>query len=360
MIELRKGDILQAEAEALVNTVNCVGVMGRGIALQFKKAYPGNFKEYKTACDRKELKPGQMLVHCTNRLMMPRYIINFPTKRHWRGASRLEDISSGLKALASEVRELNIRSIAIPPLGCGLGGLEWSVVRPMIEEIFNELPNVKVLVFEPIGAPSAEEMVKGKREPNMTKGRAALLCLVDRYLSAAMDPFVTLLEIHKLMYFMQEAGEELRLKYEKGTYGPYAKNLRHVLNEIEGHFITGYADAEDDPEKQIELKRGSTEKAVVFLKDHKSTVEQLGRVTNLISGFETPYGMELLATVHWVSAHDDAHEVEEVVRQTYAWNERKRMFQEKHIRVAWKTLVGRGWLQGKKQDDDDSTSRTSL
>ena len=165
----------------------------------------------------------------------------------------MEDIDAGLPALVEEVRSLDIRSIAVPPLGCGLGGLNWDQVRPKIIRAFESLPCVEVLLFEPGGGPNAEEMVKGYRLPAMTAGRAVLLELMSRYLSAVMDPFITLLEIHKLMYFMQEAGENLRLRYEKAPYGPYATNLRHVLNLVEGHFIRGYGDAEDNPEKPIEL-----------------------------------------------------------------------------------------------------------
>ncbi len=149
MIEITTGDLLEADAEALVNTVNCVGVMGRGIALQFKKAFPQNFDAYKAACDRKALLPGRMLVVDLNPLQWPRYVINFPTKRHWKGRSRLQDIQGGLAALVNEVRARNIRSIAIPPLGCGLGGLNWDVVRPMIERAFAELPDVRVVLYGP-------------------------------------------------------------------------------------------------------------------------------------------------------------------------------------------------------------------
>jgi len=346
MIQLQKGDILKADAEALVNTVNCVGVMGRGIALQFKKAYPDNFKKYKAACDQKEVRPGHMFIFETGKMFNPRYIINFPTKRHWRGKSHIEDIESGLKALADEVRKRNIRSIAIPPLGCGLGGLDWNIVRSMIKKTFEEFPDVQVILFEPAGAPSAKSMAINRRKPNMTKGRAALLSLMNRYLQAAMDPFVTLLEIHKLMYFAQEAGEPLRLSYKKGLYGPYAENLRHVLNVIEGHFITGYADASDNPDKQIELKPNIIKAANDVLKAHPETTSHLERVADLITGFETPYGMELLSTVHWVATHDKATISDQVVRETYAWNRRKRMFQEKHIRVAFNTLVKKGWIRG--------------
>lgn len=157
MISITDGNIIEAKAEALVNTVNCVGYMGKGIALQFKQAYPENFEAYAKACRSDDTKPGKMFVFETGRMFNPRYIINFPTKRHWRGRSRLEDIESGLTALIQDVKKLNIKSIAVPPLGCGLGGLQWSVVRPMIEKAFSELSNVNVHLYAPHSKPPATD-----------------------------------------------------------------------------------------------------------------------------------------------------------------------------------------------------------
>lgn len=348
MIELTQGDIVQADAEALVNTVNCVGVMGRGIALQFKKRFPDNFKHYKAVCDKKGLNPGKMIIYDLNRLYNPRYVVNFPTKRHWKGKSRMEDIEAGLQALVEEVRKRDIHSIAIPPLGCGLGGLRWVDVRARIQEAFKDLTEVRVLLYEPKGAPPSEKMVHSKKVPNLTVGRATLLVLMRRYLAAVMDPFVTLLEIHKLMYFMQEAGEDLKLQYSKGLYGPYAKNLRHVLSLMEGHFITGYGDAEDNPERHINLLPDVLPQAEGFLENHSSTRQHFARVVDLISGFETPFGMELLSTVHWVANREGATTADRAVSKTYSWNDRKRMFQEKHIRLAWDILERKGWLQHTK------------
>lgn len=318
--------------------------MGRGIALQFRKAFPENYKAYKAACDRESIRPGMVFVHDLKQFIGPRYIINFPTKRHWKGKSRIEDIEAGLEALVQEVRARGIRSVAVPPLGCGLGGLDWSEVRPRIEAALRSLPDVQVFLYEPRGAPVAEKMVKERKAPNMTVGRASLLVLMRRYLAAVMDPFITLLEMHKLMYFMQEAGEDLRLRYHKGTYGPYAENLRHVLTRIDGYFISGYGDTEDQPDKQIELQPEASERAEVYLRDHPEAHERSDRVVDLIEGFETPFGMELLSTVHWVAAHDAASDANEAVQKTYAWNERKRMFREKHIRIAWDILRRKGWL----------------
>lgn len=148
-ITYKMGDLFESDCEALVNAVNCVGVMGRGIALQFKTVYPDNFKAYADACKREEVVPGRMFVYETGSLVNPRFIINFPTKRHWRGKSRIEDIESGLVALVEEIRSHGIRSIAIPALGAGLGGLDWKEVRTRIDSALTELEEVSVLVFEP-------------------------------------------------------------------------------------------------------------------------------------------------------------------------------------------------------------------
>lgn len=149
MIRIVQGDLLAADAEALVNAVNCVGVMGKGLALQFKQTFPDNFKTYQKACKAGDVKPGTMLIVATNEKINPKYIINFPTKRHWKEQSRIEDIKSGLESLVKDVEILKMASIAIPPLGCGLGGLNWIEVKPLIEEAFSTLAAVDVLLFEP-------------------------------------------------------------------------------------------------------------------------------------------------------------------------------------------------------------------
>jgi O-acetyl-ADP-ribose deacetylase (regulator of RNase III) len=341
MIDFGTGDILAADVEALVNTVNCVGIMGRGIALQFKNAFPENFKAYEAACAREEVQPGRMFVFETGTMTNPKFIINFPTKRHWRGKSRIEDIDSGLKALVEEIRARHIRSVAIPPLGSGLGGLNWADVRPRIEAALRGVNHLDVIVYEPN---SAAAVTKSRDVPNMTAGRAALVVLMHRYLGGLMDPFVTLLEIHKLMYFMQEAGQSLRLKYAKAPYGPYAENLRHVLRAVEGHLVSGYADGGDAPNKQIELVPGAVTDAEAFLTDDDDTRGRFDRVANLVEGFETPFGLELLATVHWVATREQAVTAEAVAAHVYAWNERKKRFSRRQIALAFEVLRSKGWL----------------
>lgn len=342
MIEYRIGDILKADAEALVNTVNCVGAMGRGIALQFKNSFPENFKAYKAACNREEVQPGRMFVFETGTLTNPKFIINFPTKRHWRGKSRMEDIESGLKALTEEIQRLGIHSIAIPPLGSGLGGLNWTDVRKRIEAELHGISDIQVIIFEPNSAPIE---TKSRKVPTMSPGRAALVILMHRYLGGLMDPFVTLLEVHKLMYFLQEAGEPLRLRYAKAPYGPYAENLRHVLRALEGHLVSGYADGGDAPNKQIELVPGAVEDAKSFLSDRQETVTRFNRVGELVEGFETPFGLELLATVHWVATRENAIAAEDVANKVYAWADRKKRFSPRQIAMAFDVLHAKGWLE---------------
>lgn len=341
-IRFKAGDVLREPAEALVNTVNCIGVMGRGIALQFKKAFPRNYQEYKAACDRGQVVPGRMFVTHNHGLDGPRLIINFPTKRHWRGRSRMEDMESGLEALRNEIALHSIRSIAIPPLGSGLGGLDWLEVRKRIEAALADV-EADVIVFEPDGPPDPDVMARTAEAPPMTPGRATVVALVDRYLEGLLDPFVTLLEIHKLTYFMQEAGEPLDLSYKKGPYGPYAENIRHVLNAIEGHYVSGYADGGDQPGKELAHVPGAATEASVVIKQRPNTCKRIERVDGLIEGFETPYGLELLASVHWLVKYEGNENEDELLGALRAWNPRKGRFTNRQVRIAYDRLLEQGW-----------------
>lgn len=351
MITLSRGNLLKAPAEALVNTVNCVGVMGKGIALQFKQAFPENFKAYKQACDRGDVEPGRMFVFDRGGLGLkpdvPRYLINFPTKRHWRGKSRIEDVERGLKALVDEIARRNIRSVAVPPLGCGNGGLHWEDVRARIEAAFAAVPDVEVLLFEPGHAPEADAVPVRTRKPAMTRARALYLQLFDLY--SVQDYKLGLLEVQKLAYFLQESGEPLALRFEQGPFGPYADNLNHVLQFLEGHYIRGYGDRADI-RAAIRLQPGAAEEARAYLKQEEDAdliLERLGRTKQLIEGFETPYGMELLATVHWLFREnpETMADLDAVVDAAHAWSpHKKRLLKPRHIEVAWRHLNDTGWV----------------
>lgn len=344
MIERTTGNLLEAQAQALVNTVNCVGVMGKGIALQFKQAFPDNYAFYRAACERGEVRPGQMLVYDSGQMLQPRYIVNFPTKRHWKDRSRIEDIEAGLEALVREVQSRGIRSIAIPPLGAGSGGLDWADVRPRIERAFAPLEDVQVILYEPHGAPAAERMKVATGRPRMTPGRAMLLALLASYAEPMYR--LTMLEVQKLAYLAQAAGEPLKLDFVKGAYGPYAEVLHHALQRMEGHFIRGYGDRSRQ-DVALRLMPGAADQARAFLQSQPESLERLDRVSRLIAGFETPYGMELLTTIHWLAQEepDVKNDPEAAVRGVHTWSARKRArFQPSHIKATWQRLRDQNWL----------------
>jgi len=340
MIIFKQGNLLEDDAEALVNTVNCVGVMGKGIALQFKQAYPEMFSEYEKAYRRGELQPGKMHVFIRDSFFPPKYIINFPTKRHWKHKSRIEDIELGLADLVKVIEKLGIRSIAIPPLGCGNGGLHWGEVRRKIEAVFESLPNIEVHLYEPAESPSPDQVVIRTNPPKMTRARALLLLVMNDYCIPGYK--LSLLEVQKLAYFLQVVGEPLKLRFEKSKYGPYAENLNHVFIRLDGHFIRGFGDR--SREAEIYLMPSAVQKAEQYLQGDAEAYDRLRKVRAIIQGFETPYGLELLSTVHWVIEENgninDIHQIAEAIHQ---WNERKRkIFQKKHIQKAWEHLQAVG------------------
>jgi O-acetyl-ADP-ribose deacetylase (regulator of RNase III) len=345
VLKLMQGDLLkQGDVDAIVNTVNCVGVMGKGIALQFKNKWPANFTQYAAACKAGEVRPGRMFVHDSGGLVKPHYIINFPTKDHWRGASKLEYIRDGLADLVAQVRRLKIRSIAIPPLGCGNGGLEWSDVRPLIEGAFASLSEVDVRVFEPKGPPAPKSMKIRTKRPRMTPGRAAILRVLDTY--RELNYGLSKIEIQKLAYFLQEAGEPLDLRFEKHDFGPYSDRLRHALNGMEGHFIRGVGDGVVEAEIEPTAEAAVEAEAFVAQKEHRKLADRVERVGRLIEGYQSPYGMELLSSVHWVATQEsEVYSLDDAIIAIRAWNERKRsLMTPEHVASAWQHLEQEGWL----------------
>jgi O-acetyl-ADP-ribose deacetylase (regulator of RNase III) len=342
VVEFVTANLLEADAEALVNTVNTKGVMGKGVALQFKRAFPENYKAYRAACAAGRVKLGQMFVFDSGRMGHPRYIINFPTKDHWRSRSRVADIDAGLEDLRRVLAELQIESVAIPPLGCGLGGLRWTDVRPRIERALGTLP-VRVLVYEPQGAPAPAEMPERRARPRMTAFRATLVWLLGRYLVPGET--ASPLEVQKLLYFLQEAGEPLQLTFGKQRYGPYADAARHAVTNIEGHYVTGFGDGTGPGD--VRPLPGAADEAEAFIAEHPETREHYERVVELIDGFETPYGLELLATTHWVAIHEGADTPASAADRVRAWSQRKQhLFTEEHVAIAWERLEDGGWLAG--------------
>jgi len=349
VIEIVEGDLLRADVDALVNTVNTEGVMGKGIALQFRRAYPAMYDAYRAACKAGEVRIGQMMVWETGAVTGPRYIINFPTKRHWRARSRLDDVEAGLVDLVRVAREHGLSSIAVPPLGAGNGGLPWDRVRSAIFASLADLKDVRVLLYEPHGAPDARSMVTAAEPKPLTVNRAAFLDLLGRYLAGAMDTKASLIEVQKLMYFLKEAGQPLpRLHFDKAHYGPYADSLRHVLIDTEGTYTIGFGDGTDRPlDSSLTLMPGAWEAVGAALEDQPETRARIDRVIELITGFDSMYGMELLSTVHWLVTHDgiDPDNPAEVAHQVAEWTQRKAgLFTRPHVDAALTRLRDLEWV----------------
>lgn len=343
------GNLLTQDVEALVNTVNTQGVMGKGIALQFKKAWPEMYKDYAAACKRGEVVPGRMHVWETGQLSGPRFIINFPTKRHWRARSKLSDIAAGLKDLVEVIRSHGIASIAIPPLGCGNGGLNWDEVEPLIRDALSDMTDsLHVVLFSPQGAPPASEQPNAESVPVLTPARAALLALMREYERSTFEA-PTLIAVQKLAYFLQVSGQPLRLAFKPHVYGPYADELRKSLRSMEGHYITGFGDgsalvASADP---IQVREEIEPALDAYIAESPETRRRVEEVLDDIAGFESPYGLELLATVHWVASADKqaCTDVRFAHNQVSRWNKRKSsLFTEGHVAAAWRALHDRDLL----------------
>jgi O-acetyl-ADP-ribose deacetylase (regulator of RNase III) len=324
MIEYKQGNLLDSSAEALVNTVNTVGVMGKGVALQFKEHFTKNYRIYEDACKEGQVKVGKMLLTETGTLTVPKYIINFPTKQHWRGGSKIEFITSGLEDLIRVINEKDIKSIAVPPLGCGNGGLDWTKVKPLIESALGSMSGLKVELYEPGWVNATAKAAQA--DSKLTKSRASLLSLIYRYAELGFD--ITHLEIQKLAYFLQSFGQDLRLRYEKGTYGPYAPNLRHLLQTLEGSYLSGdirVADARPlDTVRPVEKKE---DVVMDYIQKNLNEDEmlRLEKVEDLIEGYESPFGLELLSTVFWVVAENNNNTNSDfVITAVQQWNSRKR------------------------------------
>ncbi len=291
--------------EAVVNTVNTVGVMGKGIALMFKERFAKNYEAYTAACKAGEVEIGEMFVSAVEELGGPRWIINFPTKQHWRSPTKMDWVREGLVALRDTIEEKQISSIAIPPLGCGNGGLNWQAVRPLIEEILSELEGVRIIVYEP--TPQYQNVAKKKGVEKLTPARALIAEMVRRYWVLGME--CTLLETQKLAWFLertiQKMGLEnpLNLQFVADRYGPYANRLTHLLDGLDGSYL--HCDrrlADAGAFDTIWFEEAQRERLSLYLKssDAKAYLPALEATDQLIDGFQSPLGMEALATVDWL------------------------------------------------------------
>lgn len=351
MIRFTQGNLLESQAEALVNTVNTVGVMGKGIALMFKERFSANFFAYAAACKAKQVQTGKMFVTEVHELGGPRWIVNFPTKRHWKAPSELVWVKDGLQDLRRFLLEKEVKSIAIPPLGAGNGGLEWPEVREQIKLALDDL-DVEILVYEPTS--QYQNVAKRSGTEKLTPARALIAELVRRYWVLGME--CSLLEIQKLAWFMERAIERfslennpLKLEFKAHIYGPFTPKLNFVLDNLDGSYLhcdKRISDASpldviwfDDSRKDLVQAYLKTE-----ARQYSGALEYVGK---LIDGFESPFGMELLATVDWLLTRENAEPTVTGIRQALgAWPagaaaaaRKLRLFDERSIGFALERLT---------------------
>jgi O-acetyl-ADP-ribose deacetylase (regulator of RNase III) len=332
MIYYVKGNILKSEAQALVNSVNNVGVMGKGIALQFKKVFPENFKKYKAACDRKEIEIGKLFVTKENSIYGEKIIINFPTKKDWRKPSEYIYIEKGLDALLRFIRDNDIKSIAIPPLGTGNGGLVWEKVKRLIEDKLGNL-NIDIYIYEP--NVQIEEKLK-KERVKLTDARALLLYVL--YDLVKHGEFVSEFAAEKVCYFLQRFGGEkyFKLIFKPNFYGPYSGKVRFVLNYLNGSYLIGYSDLNRGPFEPLLLVTDAYDVVKEYVESRPELYEIAKKTTKFLNGFYSDFALELLSTIDWIMKEKNTDDLLTIKQELLNWSNRKKsnFSDDKYIEIA--------------------------
>jgi O-acetyl-ADP-ribose deacetylase (regulator of RNase III) len=351
MITYTTGNLLEAPAEVLVNTVNTVGVMGKGIALMFKERFPENFQAYKADCDSGDVKVGKMHITMPMELSGPKWIVNFPTKQHWRRPTELEWVQAGLADLRTFIEREKVKSIALPPLGCGNGGLDWEVVKEEIVSHLSELPDTEVMIYEP--TKQYQNMAKKQGVEKLTLPRALSYELIRRYWVLGID--CTLLEVQKLVYFLdkklkqRDNAQLFNLEFKADLYGPHARNLYHLLNSLDGSYLTSEKRIPDcSPTDTIGIRYDKKEKVQTFLRGEcDECTDALNETDRLIDGFQSPLGLEALATVDWLISEEGVHPSLSAIREGLSqWKggagagaRKLRLFDDKLIKLCIERLA---------------------
>lgn len=323
MIQYLVGNLLESKAEALVNAVNTVGVMGKGIALQFKNQFPNNYKLYTKACKENEVQTGKLFVTEESSLLEGRKIIvNFPTKTDWRKPSEYEYIEKGLLQLAKLIRDKNIQSIAIPPLGAGNGGLDWNKVKLMIEQHLSGL-NCEVQLYQP-NATIADALKKERVK--LTPARAMLLSVL--FDLVRNGEFVSEFSSEKVTYFLQRFGarEYFKLDFQPNFYGPYSGKVKHVLYYLNGSYITGYSAKDKKPFEELGLMFDAENEINSFLNSSENLhcKEIVQKTKAFLTGFYSSFGLELLSTVDFIREDKKVSNVDEIIQNIESWSNRKK------------------------------------
>jgi O-acetyl-ADP-ribose deacetylase (regulator of RNase III) len=323
MIQYEIGNLLDSNAEALVNTVNTDGVMGKGIALQFKHTFPNNYKIYVKACANKEIGIGKLLVTEEESLLTgKKIIINFPTKTSWRKPSEYSYIEEGMLDLTRIIKEKNIKSIAIPPLGSGNGGLEWNKVRSLLEGHLAQV-ECDIRIYQPNAA--VQEVLK-KERVKLTPARAMLLSVLFELVRNG--EFVSEFTAEKIAYFLQRFGasEIFKLDFQPNFYGPYSGKVKHVLYYLNGSYVMGYSSKDKKPFEELGLVQDAESDVIDFLKKsenrkYKNIVE---KTKEFLVGFYSTFGLELLSTIDFIISNKKGNTAEEITAHLEEWSDRKK------------------------------------
>ncbi|MCX8559045.1 macro domain-containing protein [Mycolicibacterium mucogenicum] len=359
-MRLVTGNVLDSPAQTIVNTVNCVGVMGKGVALAFKKRYPEMFKDYVGRCDRGEVQLGRPYLYPAK----DHLIINFPTKDHWRAVSRLQDIVEGLRYLQEHYREWGVTSLAVPPLGCGNGQLEWKVVAPTLIRYLSELdipvdlyvphgesvedPQLALDVDDPAAAPAEDT------ERFVPPEWVAVVAILDRLQRREHHWPVGRIMFQKLVYFASQTGIPTGLEFERNSYGPFSAQLNRHVARLQNNGLA------------VELKSGNMFRVLVgptyrdAVDSYRESMEQwrpaVDRTVDLMARMNTTTA-EVAATVHYAAA-DLADELgrrptaSEVIAAVEEWKiRRKPAVHRADIVDALAVLGMRGWLDVDLDDD---------
>lgn len=343
MIEYTIGNLLDADTEALVNTVNTVGVMGKGVALQFKEKYPLNFKLYSAACKKGEVKIGKMMVTRDSTLEGEKIIINFPTKTEFYRKSQYRFIEEGLQDLVRVIDHDQIKSVALPPLGCGYGGLKWEKVKALIQQYLGDNP-ARIVIFEPND--QVKEILKKegeKKEVNLTAARAMLLYALFRYEQSG--EMANVFAANKIAYFLQESGEPMRLHFVPHHFGPYDQRVEKVLYALNGKYLTGLEQMSAKPFEPLQLnyEKAGEVKEYVERKLTDKQRERLNSVFELMNGFESTLALEVLSSIHFLLMQDRNLSTSELLAKVHSWNERKKaLIKEEYVNLAIDHLKNHG------------------
>lgn len=343
MIEYTVGNLLESDTQALVNTVNTVGVMGKGIALQFKEKYPANFRIYADACKKGEVITGRMLVTRDRTLEGEKIIINFPTKTEFYRKSQYRFIEEGLQDIIRVIEEYNIGSLAMPPLGCGYGGLKWEKVKALIEQYLSNSP-VRVVVYEPND--KVKEILQKEAQPQaigLTDARAMILYALFRY--ERSGELASIFAANKIAYFLQESGEPMKLTFVPHHFGPYDHRVEKVLYALNGQYLKGLEQLSAKPFEPLELNydKQAEVKEYIDKKLSDQQRERLNSVFELIRGFESTLALEVLSSIHFLLTRGEAPSKEQLLEKIQSWNERKKtLIKEEYVDLAVAHLENHG------------------